>query len=95
MKTFYGVTLFCFITGMLIVCFYAPWTSTLGGYSAGAHISLGYAPVWSTRFATVPGAGVDGSGIAILAAVVAFFSIVIGGAVYFFRGKRTTEKDVQ
>lgn len=96
MKTFYGVTVSCFIVGMLIVCSYAPWTSTLGGDSTGgAHISLGYAPVWSTHFAGVPGARVDGSAIAILAAAVAFFSIVIGGAVYFFRGKRTAEKDVQ
>ena len=91
MKTFYGVMLFCFVVGMLIVCFYAPWTSTPAG-SPGAHSSLGYAPVWSTQFAGAPGAHVDGGAIGILAAVVAFFSIVIGGSAYFFRGRRTDEK---
>ena len=95
MKTFNGVTLFCFVVGMLIVCYYAPWTSTLGGSAGGAHSSLGYAPVWSTHFAGVPGAKVDGGAIGILTAVVAFFSIVIGGSAYFFRGTCTGEKDLK
>jgi hypothetical protein len=93
MKTFYGVTLLCFFVGMLIVCFYAPWTSTSGG-SPGAHSSLGFAPVWSTQFRGVPGAHIDAGPMGILAVVVAFFSIVIGGSAYFFRGKRTGEKDL-
>lgn len=93
MKTFYGVALLCFLLGMLIVCFYAPWTSTPAG-SPGTHSSLGFAPVWSTQFTSVPGARIDGGGIGILTAVVAFFSIVIGASAYFFRGKRTGEKDL-
>jgi hypothetical protein len=92
MKTFNGVTLLCFFVGMLIVCFYAPWTSTSGG-SSGAHSSLGLAPVWSTQFLGVPGARVDVGYMGILAVVVAFFSIVIGGSAYFFRSKRTGGKD--
>ena len=93
MKTFYGVTLFCFVVGMLIVCIHGPWTSTPAG-SPGAHSSLGYAPVWSTQFASVPGAHIDVGAIGILTAVVAFFSIVIGASAYFFRDKRTGEKDL-
>jgi hypothetical protein len=93
MKTFYGVTLLCFFVGMLIVCFYAPWTSTSGG-SPGAHSSLGFAPVWSTQFLGVPGAHIDVGSMGILAVVVAFFSIVIGGSAYFFRSKRTGRKDL-
>jgi hypothetical protein len=93
MKTFYRVTLFCFVVGMLIVCFHAPWTSGPEG-SLGVHSSLGFAPVWSAQFASVPGAHVSASAIAILAAVVAFFSIVIGGSAYFFRTNRSGEKDL-
>ena len=58
------------------------------------HQSLGYAPVWSAKFAGVPGARVDGGAFAILAGVVGFFSIVIGAVAYFFRGKRGPEKDL-
>ena len=93
MKTFYGVTLLCFFVGMLIVCFYAPWTSASGG-SPGPHSSLGFAPVWSTQFLGVPGAHVDVGSMGILAVVVAFFSIVIGGSAYFFRSKRTVSLDI-
>ena len=93
MKTFYAVTLICFALGMLIVCFHAPWTTTPAGSSA-AHTFLGYAPVWSTQFTGIPGARVDSGGVALLAGVVAFFSIVLGACAYFFRGKRTGEKDL-
>jgi hypothetical protein len=93
MKTFYGVTLFCFVVGMLFVCYYAPWTSPYAGIT-GAHSSLGSAPVWSARFTSIPGARIDRGGIGILMVMVAFFSIVIGGSAYFFRGKRTGEKDL-
>ena len=93
MKTFYGVTLVCFIIGMLIVCLHAPWTTTPAG-SAATHSFAGYAPVWSTQFSGVPGARVDVGGVALLAGVVAFFSIVLGGCAYFFRSKRTGEKDL-
>ncbi len=93
MKTFYNVTLFFFVLGMVIVCFYAPWTPTPAG-SAYTHVDLGYAPVWSAKFAGVPGARVDWGGFTLLAGVVGFFSIVIGAAAYFFRGKRGPEKDL-
>ena len=93
MKTFYNVTLFFFVLGILILCCFAPWTPTPAG-SASVHQSLGYAPVWSAKFAAVPGARVDGGAFAILAGVVAFFSIVIGAVAYFFRGKRGPEKDL-
>ena len=93
MKTFYNVTLFFFALGILILCCLAPWTPTPTG-SASVHQSLGYAPVWSAKFAAVPGARVDGGAFAILAGVVAFFSIVIGAVAYFFRGKRGPEKDL-
>ena len=93
MKTFYSVTLLCFILGMLIVSFHAPWTSTPAG-SPDVHNLLGYAPVWSSQFSGVPGSRMDTGGVALLAGVVAFFSVVLGGSAYFFRGKRTGEKDL-
>jgi cytochrome bd-type quinol oxidase subunit 1 len=92
MKTFYGVTIFAFLAGMLILCFFAPWTSTPPGSSA-VHDSLGYAAIWSQHFAAVAGARVDTGAFAILAGVVAFFAIVIGGASYFFRNKRGNERE--
>ena len=92
MKTFYGVTFFTLLLGLAILCCYAPWTTTAPG-SAGAHDSLGYAGLWSTHFAAVPGARVDPGAFAILAAVIAFFAIVIGGAAYFFRNKRGAERE--
>jgi hypothetical protein len=93
MKTFYNVTLFFFVLGIVILCCYAPWTLTPAG-SPYTHVALGYAPIWSAKFAGVPGARIDGSASAILAGVAGFFSIVIGAAAYFFRGKRGPEKDL-
>ena len=93
MKTFYNVTLFCFALGLVILCFYAPWTPTPAG-SPYTHVALGYAPVWSSKFAGVPGARVDSGGFISIAGAVGFFSIVIGAAAYFFRGKRGPEKDL-
>jgi hypothetical protein len=93
MKTFYGVMIFCFVVGVIIVLVYAPWTSTPVN-SPGVHTSLGYAPVWSSQFAAVPGARVDTGGVGILVAIVAFFSIVIGGSAYFFRGNHGRERDL-
>jgi hypothetical protein len=61
MKTFYNVTLFCFALGMIILFCYAPWTPTPVG-SPYTHVALGYAPVWSAKFAGVPGARVDWGG---------------------------------
>ena len=91
MKTFYGVTVVCFLLALLLVCFYAPWVvNTVGS----ANTSIGYAPVWSTRYAGVAGAQVDRGALGFLAGAAAFFSIVIGGSAYFFRNKRTGEKDL-
>jgi hypothetical protein len=55
MKTFYRVTLLAFVIGLVLLCCLVPWTSTLAGSSA-AHDAVGYAPIWSSRFA---GARVD------------------------------------
>jgi hypothetical protein len=93
MKTFYNVTLFFFALGMVILCFYAPWTPTPAG-SPYTHVALGYAPVWSAKFANVLGARVDWGGFTLIAGAVGFFSIVIGAAAYFFRAKRGPEKDL-
>jgi hypothetical protein len=93
MKTFYNVTLFAFALGVAVLCFYAPWTSTPAG-SPYSHVALGYAPVWSGRFAGLPVARVDGGAFLIMAGAVGFFSIVIGAAAYFFRAKRGPEKDL-
>lgn len=93
MKTFYNVTLFFFVLGILVLCCFAPWTPTPAG-SPYTHVALGYAPIWSAKFAGVPGARIDGGAFAIMAGVVGFFSIVIGAAAYFFRGKRGPEKDL-
>ena len=93
MNIFYNVTLFCFAVGIVILCCYAPWTLTPSG-SPYTHVALGYAPVWSAKFAGVPGARVDWSGFMLIAGAAGFFSIVIGAASYFFRGKRGPEKDL-
>ena len=92
MKVFQTVALFAFLIGMAILCFFAPWTSTPPGSSA-PHDSLGYAPIWSQRFATVAGARVDVGAFAILAGVVAFFAVVIAAGAYFFRNKRGSERE--
>jgi hypothetical protein len=60
--------------------------------STYTHVALGYAPVWSSKFARVPGARVDWGAFTLMAGAVGFFSIVIGTAAYFFRGKRGSEK---
>jgi hypothetical protein len=93
MKTFYNVTLLCFALGLVILLFYAPWTSTPPG-SPYTHVVLGYAPVWSVKFANMPGARVDWGGFTLMAGGVGFFAIVIGASAYFFRDKRGPEKDL-
>jgi hypothetical protein len=92
MKIFQSVGIFAFLIGMAILCFFAPWTSTPAGSSA-AHDSLGYASIWSQRFASVAGARVDWGAFAILAGVVAFFAVVIAASAYFFRNKRGSERE--
>jgi hypothetical protein len=92
MKIFQNVGFLVFLIGMAILCFFAPWTSTPAGSSA-AHDSLGYAAIWSQRFAMVAGARVDWGAFAILAGVVVFFAIVIGAVAYFFRKKRGSERE--
>jgi cytochrome bd-type quinol oxidase subunit 1 len=92
MKTLYSVTSFALLIGLAILCCFAPWTTTPVG-SPAAHDSLGYAAIWSQRFAAVAGARVDPGAFMILAGVVAFFAIVIGAAAYFFRTKRGSERE--
>jgi hypothetical protein len=92
MKTLYQATFFAFLIGLIILCCLAPWTSTPASSSA-PHNSLGYAPIWSQHFTYVPGARVDPGAFAILAGVVAFFSIIVGAAAYFFRNKRGSERE--
>jgi hypothetical protein len=91
LKTFYRVTLLAFVFGLAILCVLAPWTSTQAG-SPAANAMLGYAPIWSQRFASFPGARVDLGAFALLAGIVAFFSIVLGGSAYFFRDNRGAER---
>jgi hypothetical protein len=92
MKTFYRVTLLVLVIGLAVLCSFAPWTSAPPD-SAAPHNSLGFAAVWSQQFAAVPGARLDLGAFAILAVVVGFFSVVIGAAAYFFRGKRGSERE--
>ena len=92
MKTLFNVTFFSFLIGMVILCCFAPWTTTPVG-SAAAHDSLGYAAIWSTRFGAVAGARGDPGAFALLAGVVLFFAVVIGAGAYFFRGKRGAERE--
>ena len=92
MKIFQNVGFVAFLIGMAILCFYSPWTSTPAG-SSTAHDSLGYAAIWSQRFATVAGARVDWGAFMTLAGVVAFFAIVIAAGAYFFRNKRGSERE--
>ena len=93
MKTFYSVTLICFALGLVILAFYAPWTSPPAG-SPYTHVVLGYAPVASGKFASVPGARVDWGAFGLMAGGAGFFAIVIGASAYFFRAKRGPEKDL-
>jgi hypothetical protein len=93
MKTFYNVTLICFVLGLVILSFYAPWTLTPAG-SPYTHVVLGYAPIGSARFTNVPGARVDWGAFGLMAGGVGFFAIVIGASAYFFRAKRGPEKDL-
>jgi hypothetical protein len=92
MKTFYRVALFVFVIGLAVLCGFAPWTSTPAGSSA-PHNTLGFAAVWSQQFSSIPGARIDSVAFAIIAGVVAFFSVVIGGAAYFFRNQRGPERE--
>ena len=92
MKTLFSVTFFSFLIGLAVLSCVAPWTTTPAGSSA-SHDSLGYAALWSQRFAALPGARVDSGAFAMLAAVVLFFAIVIGAAAYFFRNKRGSERE--
>lgn len=92
MKTLFSVTLFSFLVGLAILCCVAPWTTTPAG-SSGVHDSLGYAAIWSQRYAALPGARVDSGAFAMLSGVVLFFAIVIGAAAYFFRNKRGSERE--
>jgi hypothetical protein len=91
MKTFYRVMLLAFAIGMALLCCFAPWTTTPAG-SALAHDAIGYAPIWSQQFSATPGARVDYGAFALLSAAVAFFSIVIAGATFFFRDNRGRER---
>ena len=92
MKTFYRVTLFGLVIGLAVLCGFAPWTSAPSG-SPAPHNSLGFAAIWSQQFASVPGARMDTGAFAMMAAVVAFFAVVIGAAAYFFRDKRGPERE--
>jgi hypothetical protein len=91
MKTFYRDLLLAFVIGMAILCCFVPWTTTPPGSSA-AHDAIGYAPIWTQRFAGTSGARVDYGAFAMLTAAVVFFAIVIGGASYFFRDNRGSER---
>ena len=92
MKILFSVTLTAFMIGLALLACYAPWTATPPGSSA-AHDSLGYAAVWSQRFAALPGARVDPGAFSMLAGVVLFFAIAIGASAYFFRNKRGSERE--
>jgi hypothetical protein len=92
MKTFYNVLFAALLIGWAILACFVPWTTTPPGSSAN-HNSLGYAALWSQRFAAVPGARVDYGAVALLAGVVAFFAIGIAAASYFFRNQRGDERE--
>ena len=88
MNRFYHVTLGLMIFGLVVLCFYAPWTQPEPN-APNTHQTIGYAPVWSSTFAQIPAAHVDWSGaFAAYAVAIIFFSIVLGAIVYFFRERR-------
>jgi hypothetical protein len=84
---FYKVTLFCFAVGVVLVCLYAPW-SPAPGPSPFSHQVLGYAPVWSGKFAGVPGSRVSWSAFALMAGAVAIIALVVGGLAESFKINR-------
>jgi hypothetical protein len=92
MKTFYNVTTFALMIGLAALCCFAPWIGT-PVRSPATHESLGYAAIWSQRFAGVAGARVDPGAFTILAGVVAFFAVVVGAVAYFFRSNRGAERE--
>lgn len=83
--------LLAFVIGMALSGCFAPWTTTHAG-SAFAYDAIGYAPIWSQQFSAVPGARVDYGTFALLSGAVAFFSIAIAGATFFFRDDRGSER---
>jgi hypothetical protein len=89
MKTFYRITILAFVVGLALLCCFAPWTASPAAYS-GPNGALSYAPLWSHQ--AMPGAKLDTAAFVLLTGVVGFFAIVIGGAAYFFRDNRGTER---
>ena len=88
MNRFFHVTFALMFIGLLILCFYAPWTQPEND-GLNLHQTIGYAPVWSKKFAQIPAAHVDWSGaFAVYAGGIVFFSIVLAAVAYFFREKR-------
>ncbi len=88
MHRFYYTTFSLMLVGLLILCFYAPWTQPDPSVP-NAHQTIGYAPLWSKSYAQIPAAHVDWNGaFAAYAGAIIFFSIVLGGITYFFREKR-------
>jgi hypothetical protein len=90
MKTFYRVTFLTFALGLAILCCYAPWT--VNQPVSGPNGALTYAPLWSHAARAIPGAQVDTGAFSLLTGVVAFFAIVIGASVFFFRDNRGPER---
>jgi phage shock protein PspC (stress-responsive transcriptional regulator) len=84
---FYKVTLFCFAVGVVLVYLYAPW-SPVPGPNPFSHQVLGYAPVWSGKFAGVPGSRVSWSAFTLMAGAVGIIALVVGGLAESFQINR-------
>ena len=61
--------------------------------SAYTHVALGYAPVWSSKFARVPGARVDWGAFTWMAGAVGFFFDCGWDGGVFFSGEAEVGKE--
>ena len=80
-----NVTLPLACIGMAILCFAAPWKQVHPADPILAR-SLGYAPLWSRKFAQIPDAQVDSNQLFIYTVLVLAVSVVAGICTYLIYG---------
>ena len=80
-----NVTLPLACIGMAILCFVAPWKQVHPADPILAR-SLGYAPLWSRKFAQIPDAQVDSNQLFIYTVLVLAVSVVAGICAYLIYG---------
>ncbi|HXN65211.1 MAG TPA: hypothetical protein VN862_07745 [Candidatus Acidoferrales bacterium] len=90
MRRCLSVTIPLAAIGLAVLGLYTPWLQVLPD-SGATPLPLGYAPIWSTRFATMPGARIDATRFEVYASIILFMSLVIGLCAYLY-AKPSDEK---